>query len=388
MTTIQDWLMSVCVLCLMTCGPALGVTYRLEDLGIPSHDGDSSQAWAINASGQIAGYSAELLGVVQACLWLDDLVLFLDDLPGGDDHSEAYAVNDAGNVVGYSSAATGDRAVLWNRREGVTQNLGDLPGGANWSRAEGINNAGQVVGASGAATGTRAFLWSAGGGMINLGDLPGGEDHSEAYDINDAGQVVGYSGAVTGDRAFLWSAGGGMINLGDLPGGVNESKAYAINAAGQVVGRSGAAAGDHAFLWQDGVMIDLGELPGGDDFSTAEDINAGGQVVGWSDVGAVDHAFVWDSAHGMQDLNNLVDASGAGWIIRVANGINDAGQVVGYGTAPDGAIHGFLLTPNPGLPCCAIGFPLVVLPCLGGLLLVGGVGGQKKWVRRRGVESS
>jgi probable HAF family extracellular repeat protein len=60
------------------------------------------------------------------------------------------------------------------------------------------------------------------------------------------------------------------------------------------------------------------------------------------------------SADGMRNLNDLLDPSGAGWTLRDAIAINDAGQIVGYGTSPPGAQHGFLLTPVPEPPTLAL----------------------------------
>src|SRR5688572_16431299 len=71
--------------------------------------------------------------------------------------------------------------------------LGDLPGAINFSYPTDINNSGQVVGVSSAASGDRAFLWDPINGMQDLGDLPGGVDSSIAYDISDTGVVVGAS---------------------------------------------------------------------------------------------------------------------------------------------------------------------------------------------------
>ena len=57
------------------------------------------------------------------------------------------------------------------------------------------------------------------------------------------------------------------------------------------------------------------------------------------------HAFVYDNEKGtMIDLNSLVD-SAAGWTLVLAGGINNSGQIVGYGTTPDGNTRAFLLTP-------------------------------------------
>ena len=46
----------------------------------------------------------------------------------------------------------------------------------------------------------------------------------------------------------------------------------------------------------------------------------------------------------MRDLD-LEVAPGSGWVLVSANGVNDAGQIVGSGTL-NGAQRGFLLTPR------------------------------------------
>jgi probable HAF family extracellular repeat protein len=45
----------------------------------------------------------------------------------------------------------------------------------------------------------------------------------------------------------------------------------------------------------------------------------------------------------MQDLNNMIP-TGTGWVLEEGAGINDAGQITGYGTL-SGKLHAFLLTP-------------------------------------------
>jgi probable HAF family extracellular repeat protein len=65
----------------------------------------------------------------------------------------------------------------------------------------------------------------------------------------------------------------------------------------------------------------------------------------------------------MQDLNSLIDPS-SGWYLEDANGINDAGQIVGTGIDPSGMTEAFLLTPTPE-PASG---SLVVLAACGALL--------------------
>jgi probable HAF family extracellular repeat protein len=83
--------------------------------------------------------------------------------------------------------------------------LGDLPGGGG-SLAWGINDAGQVVGESTAATGNRAFLWQGGSGITDLNDLidPGlGWTLTRARAINARGQIVGTGFFNGAPRAYL-----------------------------------------------------------------------------------------------------------------------------------------------------------------------------------------
>jgi probable HAF family extracellular repeat protein len=173
--------------------------------------------------------------------------------------------------------------------------------------------------------------------IIDLGTLGG--TYNEATGINASGQVAGDSSngnAVS--HAFLYS-GSKMIDLGTL-GGQN-SYACGINDSGQNFGDS-STTGDaawHAFLYSGSTMTDLGTLGG--TYSYAWGINASGQVVGDSD----GHAFLY-SGSTMTDLNTLIDPA-SGWTLRAAEGINDAGQIVGCGYI-NGQTHAFLLdTPEP-----------------------------------------
>jgi probable HAF family extracellular repeat protein len=176
----------------------------------------------------------------------------------------------------------------------------------------------------------------------------------EPRDINARGEVVGASAQVAiSTHAVLWRDGT-MSDLGSLGGPSSESIAWAINDAGQVVGQSFVTPFvQHAFLvtpedtdqdgvpdrWyrddnQDGVndlMTDLAPL------YWAGDINNSGLVVG-----AVGHGVLWQNG----TIIDLWNSS--------AYGINDAGQVVGYGNVDGGGA--FLLTPKDtdgdGTPDC------------------------------------
>jgi probable HAF family extracellular repeat protein len=184
--------------------------------------------------------------------------------------------------------------------------------------------------------------------MQDLGTLGGLT--SSACDINELGQVVGRANDPSGaNLAFLWQDGL-MQNLGTL--GREDSGAEAINALGQVVGYSVTPSEQpHGFLWlpapafgMPAGMHDL-DTPGLSSF--AYDINMSGQVVGrWytSPSSEDSHAFLWENG-AVYDLNMLV-SDGSGWLLNVATGVNDLGQIVGAGTY-GGKTRAYLLTPVP-----------------------------------------
>ncbi len=263
-------------------------------------------------------------------------------------------------VVGYSATPLGWEAFKWDQVNGLVGlgHDGGCPSGEGpqfTSRAEGINNSGIIVGHTSTATRcAEAFTWQ-GGTFTLLGVLPSHTD-SAATDINDAAdpQVVGASYGTAALRTpFIWDSTNGMTGLAVL-GGYTEAWGMGVNDAGDVVGSS-AGGPKEATVWlvSNGMTpLGLGYLIGTDTTSDAWDINNEGQVVGNSTTPTDGYkAFVWDQCNGMRDLNNLVDASGAGWTLWWARAINEAGQIAGYGLNPSGDIEAFLLTPITGA-CC------------------------------------
>jgi probable HAF family extracellular repeat protein len=176
--------------------------------------------------------------------------------------------------------------------------------------------------------------------MISLGTF-GGQGWNSAQGINNAGVVVGTAWAPNGFFGFVWK-NGKLKQLGTLGGSF--SQAYAINNKGQITGDAYTANGDlHAFITTGGKLKDLGVVSG--TASWGFGINDAGIVVGQSTYGQNGnyHAFVY-AGKKMKDLNSLIP-SNSGWELDAANGINNAGKIVGYGTH-NGAYRAFLLTPR------------------------------------------
>ncbi|MHC4428034.1 MAG: hypothetical protein ACYS0D_05445 [Planctomycetota bacterium] len=316
--------------------------------------------------------------------WESNTITGIGSLQANPFHSAAEDVNDGDMVVGRSQTPGGWEAVLWTQSNGL-QGLGFV-GGCNGgtafqSRAAAINNAGEITGHTSTTTRcAEAFIWAGGSYQQTLGVL-NAQGTSQGTDINDANpvQVVGRASDQNNQtKAFLWDQNSGMVALQVLTSYV-DCDAYGLNDDGDVVGDCRDGAPREATLWLDSTghtPQGLGFLDNTHTRSRATDINNRGQVVGFSeDPPFIALAYIWDACNGMRDLNLLVDASGAGWTLREALAINDAGQIVGHGTNPASEQEGYLLTPITGACCDATGFPGCSIQteadcdCLGGTYL-------------------
>jgi hypothetical protein len=72
-------------------------------------------------------------------------------------------------------------------------------------------------------------------------------------------------------------------------------------------------------------------------------MNNGGQIVGAGAASYPSVAIINDGI-GDQDLNKLIDPT-AGVTLREATGINDSGQICGWGYDAAGNLVGFILSP-------------------------------------------
>jgi probable HAF family extracellular repeat protein len=90
-------------------------------------------------------------------------------------------------------------------------------------------------------------------------------------------------------------------------------------------------------------MRDLGALPG-DTASLGNSINDKSQIVGLSETPSSDRGFLWQSGT-MYDFNTLIPKD-AGFDVLEALGINNRGQVAGWGIPGNTSyLHAFLATP-------------------------------------------
>lgn len=358
--------------------PGAPARYRVTDLG--TLGGKFSIAYGVNNAGRVGGSAALPNGNAHA---------FLSGLGGtkydlgtlGGPNSQAGAPNGRGDQPIVSETSTpdplkedfcgfGDHLIclgaLWN---GVMAPLPTL--GGNNAMTLFQNNQGQLVGV--AENGTHdpkcpspqvldfeAVVWGPNKGEIHgLPPLPG-DTVGFALGINERGQVVGSSGSCAntvvtavglfvGQHAVLWENGSVKL-LGSLGGTLG--KAGAINDRGEVAGFS-SLPGDsavHSFLWtRDTGMQDLGAL-GTDLLGDPAGINNNSQVVGGScvDISSPNcRAFFWEK-NVMSDLNDLIPADSPLYLVY-ALGINDVGEIVGFGVEKKtGDGHAYLATPIQG----------------------------------------
>jgi probable HAF family extracellular repeat protein len=218
-----------------------------------------------------------------AFLYSGGVMTNLGTLDTGAPLSQAYGVNDSGQVVGYSRTPAGDHAFLYSG--GSMTDLDTM--NTQQSIAFGINDAGQIVGRAYTSIDIHAFLFS-GGSMTDLGTLGG--DASEAFAINNSGQIVGraYTSGNQAAHAFVYS-GGSMTDLGTLD---RDSEARAINSSGQIVGHCSEFGS--AFLYSGGHMYNLNTLFAGSDYFVylADDINDFGEVAATGRINFEDHALL------------------------------------------------------------------------------------------------
>ena len=257
--------------------------------------------------------------------------------------SVATAINANGSTVGYalpvnSGFPSYSGPVVWEN--GLVATVGTTPSTGVFT---GINASGQASGYSNIHA-----LRFGNGTLTDLGTLGATYGRSGATGINDNGQLCGYaslSGTNSANtvHAFLYGTGA-MTDLGSLGG---NSYASAINASGQVAGVSYLSNNLtlHAVLYDHGSILDLPTL-GTNSYAFA--INNRADIVGYyyeSGNSSTFRAFLF-SGGVMQDLNSTIDP-GSGFTLQSAEGINNVGQIVGYGTNVYGQTHGFLLTPVP-----------------------------------------
>jgi hypothetical protein len=291
-------------------------TYRLVELPLCP--------FAISDTGWVTGNTADHT----AARWNSQSGLEHISLPPEFVLSEGTGINSRGDAVGVAFTADSSRSVAFLFRQGKTSLL---PG--EQSRADGINDAGEIVGQS-KPPGEKAVgpvHWK-NDTLLDLNICCAGK----AKRINANNQIIGDTYDLKGRyHAFLWDAERGSRLLSTA--GEDYSSALALNQRGEVVVR---AVPGGLFLYSDGKFhpIDAAQ-------AAPRGLNNDEAVVGsFGPHPEGQRAFIWDKTHGLRDLNALIGAN-SGWKLEVATGINDRGEIVGWGDHGEKENAGFLLVP-------------------------------------------
>jgi len=333
-------------------------SYTVTDLG--TLGGANAYAYAVNASGQVAGKAMNAAGTYRAFAWWKGTMIDLGTLGGT--YSSATGINDQAQVVGESSTSGGaTHAFVFSFSTGTMTDLGTL--GGTYSTAAAINNHGIIVGTSTLGDGSdRAFAY-VGGAMIDLGTLGG--NSSKATAIDDSNVIVGTAARnvtltlsdIFNEHGFVF-INGSMLDLSALggifaspsnypvfPNGVSDSGIAGIYVPDPLGGFGPAG---FAYLGASTVSLGNSSTSTGSEYG----INASGQVVGWYE--SIDpihptpqYASIY-SGGVLYDLNTAVDLSGSDFTeLTEATAISNNGYIVGIGTTTGGSTHAFLLTPIP-----------------------------------------
>jgi probable HAF family extracellular repeat protein len=342
---------------------AASTGYYFQDLG--SIDGLNSGweglGYAINDAGQVTGITGTGGSGDAAFLYGNAAASLLDQGLGG----FGYGINAGGAVAGCVNTAVFPNppqqgAAMWTSA-GVMNYIGMLPGAPSYgmSYAYGISDTDQVVGRSATAGAVTAFYWTQSGGIVSLGTLPGSSGESSAVAIDSAtGQIVGSavdSNGVSQCVFFDYKNPGTVTQLANMPpAGAVVNDSMAINDNDWVVA-------DDTYLWEPtggGTVINLEDklIAAGYPVTSMNvrcAINNQGVVAMGANESTGTNAFLYDAVSDtVTSLNNatfLGSAPPPGFMLSSACGINDAGQVTGWGTNSSGQLRAFLLTPTlPG----------------------------------------
>jgi len=156
-----------------------------------------------------------------------------------------------------------------------------------------------------------------------------GSDNFYTFSTNATGTLAGEVKYDTYAVAAITDVSGITI-LGTLGG--QSSRSYDVSDSGFVVGWSELQNGkDGSFIWDGDSMGKLQNLQGVA-FTGVSDVNNLGQSVGFSfnQSERILHATLWNGTKAI-DLDDYLpqDLKDAGWVLTQANGINDAGWIVG-----------------------------------------------------------
>jgi len=223
----------------------------------------------------------------------------------------------------------------------------NFPGSAQ-TQVVAINNIGDTAGFWVTANGTNHGFVRWNGVFENLNDPKtphAAGSVNQLLGVNDNGVAVGfYNDAAGNSHAYQVNQATGVFTAIKIPGAVS-ALATGINKAGYIVGiATDAAKVTTSWLRSPTGQLTTFQFPGGSD-TQAFGINPQKQIVGsYLDGNGVLHGFVLSNPQGPRShWQKIDDPNGVG--STVVNGINGAGDLVGFYTDSAGNTDGMLATP-------------------------------------------
>jgi hypothetical protein len=334
---------------------AASPAYSIVDIGSLGGASGGSTALAINANGDVAGWST--LSSAPAGLNGNPgnvpthAILFkggaLTDLGARSDGSTvANAINSSDVAVGYRLTPLENGAAEEHALKFSGGTVTDLtPAGSLSAGAFGINDGGTIVGYYVIPQVFYAVQFNGAGSVTPLSTIQGGV----ANGVSSGGTAVGGVLSPSGNDEAVTFSGGTATVLGSEPQS-KESEAHGISAnGGYAVGwfrdaGTGQLRGiEYTLDPSSPSATDLGLADAGRD-DEALAVNDAGQAVGWGITPSDQQvALMFNPGQAPTDLNTLLPA-GSGWTLQGATGINNSGQIVGYGRH-NGIPRGFVMTP-------------------------------------------
>ena len=223
----------------------------------------------------------------------------------------------------------------------------NFPGSAQ-TQVIGIDNKGNTAGFWVTKNGTNHGFVEWNGVFENLNDpktphMAGSVN--QLLGVNDNGVAVGfYNDAAGNSHAYQVNQATGVFTAIKIPGAVSAT-ATGISRGGYIVGFAKDAAGTtSSWMLAPGGQLTTYQFPGGSN-TQAFGINPQKQIVGsYLDGNGVQHGFVLTNPQGPKShWQSIDDPNGVG--STVVNGINGAGDLVGFYTDAAGNTDGMLATP-------------------------------------------
>lgn len=357
--------------------------YRSSWTDLGTLGGSESLAGGLNDSAQVVGYSQTGAAGTNAFLWTPGATGGVAGNPQmqslgtlGGPVSEAYAINASGQVTGYSDApahpATQQHAFLYSA--GAMTDLGQQLSGLVNSYGYGINTEGHVVGAAYDVSYTTPHPFFFDGSTTQDLGVFGGLG-ATAQAINKWDNIAGYLTTTSSfDHAFSYSSGT-VTDLGTLGG--HYSYALGMNNSNAIVGGSFTDIKDsiyHAFVCNNGKMVDLNGLldasGAGWTLSEARAINDVGQITGVGVLNGANHTF---------RLTPLITANAPPQIKSIQTSGSDV--IVRFTTI---AARSYALQTNGALSTKDWGNLVTNIPGNGGTVVVtnfGGIGASRRFYR-------